>query len=168
MEIQNAIMSSRKVCGFFPAKVLFLVVGLGCGVLNPVSLSAQEDLSWEVLADVTFDERYDRELNVVWLIPNFGRQPKSYQGKTVVMKGFFIPLDIENRFFVLSKNPYSACFFCGGAGPETVVELDIDAKAVRHLRMDQQVRFQGKLRLNRADFDHLNYQLSDAKLLPDK
>jgi hypothetical protein len=155
--IFGASTQRKPVCFF----LFFFWAMIGTTTLS----FAQQAISWDVMADVSYDEQYDKELNVVWLIPNFGRQPKALRGKVVTIEGFFIPLDIENRFFVLSKNPYSACFFCGGAGPETVIELDIDADRVKRLRMDQKVRFQGKLQLNRTDFDHLNYILADAKFI---
>ena len=122
-------------------------------------------LSWEALADVTFSEKYNKETDAYWLIPVFGQQPRSNEGKRVIIEGYFIPVDMDSGFYVLSQFPYSSCFFCGEAGPESVVELQMDKKLANKLRMDQRVKIQGTFQTNDSDFDHCNYMLKDAKPL---
>ncbi len=147
-------------------KQTLLRLGLFCLLLvSPPTLHAQKVLSWEVLADVHFHEQYDESLDAYWLIPTFGRKPKAHQHQTVILEGYFIPVDLQNNFFVLSRYPYESCFFCGGAGPESVVELQISKKKVKHISMDKRVRFKGTLILNKSDFDHCNYILKEARLL---
>jgi len=125
--------------------------------------SAQETLTWEDLSDVTFSEKYDEELNAYWLIPDFGAKPKSFAGKDVIIMGYFIPFNVDDDFYVLSKNPYSSCFFCGQAGPETVMELQVDESLPDRIKLDQRIFFRGTLELNKSDLDHCNYILKDAR-----
>ena len=60
------------------------------------------------------------------------------------------------NYYVLSAYPYSQCFFCGNAGPETVVELSFVGKQ-RRLQMDQLVTIKGKLKLNDSNIYQCNY-----------
>ena len=89
---------------------------------------------------------------------------KAMDGKQVQIRGFIIPVDIVQDYYVLSANPYSSCFFCGQAGPESVMEIEM-VKKYEGLRMDQVITFKGKLRLNVDDIYQLNYILEDAEIL---
>lgn len=124
-------------------------------------VNAQVELTWDDLADVTYDEQFDKELDGYWLIPNFGKSIKSYNNKEVSLEGYLLLLDLDNEVVVLSKNTYSACFFCGLAGPESILELQL-RKPTKGIKMDQRAKVTGKLVLNRDDFDHFNYILKDA------
>ena len=55
-------------------------------------------------------------------------------------------------------------FFCGQAGPESVMEIQM-VKQYDGLRMDQVLTFKGKLRLNTDDIYQLNYILEDAEVV---
>ncbi len=134
---------------------------------GPVGAIGQPSLSWETLADVTYKEQYDEALDWYYLIPIFGKYPRAYENKTVIIEGYYIPVNKESKFHVLSRYPYSSCFFCGGAGPESVVELQLAEKIRKHISMDKRVRFQGELILNSEDFDHCNYILKAARPLFD-
>ncbi|MBK8042719.1 MAG: DUF3299 domain-containing protein [Haliscomenobacter sp.] len=126
----------------------------------PVTAWAQPNLTWKHLADVDFEWRFFKEYNQKFLVPIFGKTPKSYEGKEVHISGYVIPLDV--RVYALSKNPYAACFFCGAAGPETIVELQIGPDGAKRYKMDQWMTFKGILRLNDSDVSHFNYILEKA------
>lgn len=85
-------------------------------------------------------------------------------GKVVQIRGYIIPVDVVQDYYVLSANPYSSCFFCGQAGPESVMEIQLK-KSYDGLRMDKIVTFKGKLRLNADDIYQLNYVLEDAEVV---
>ena len=85
-------------------------------------------------------------------------------GKEVQIRGFIIPVDIVQDYYVLSANPYSSCFFCGQAGPESVMEIEM-IKKYEGLRMDQVITFRGRLKLNVDDIYQLNYILQNAEIL---
>jgi hypothetical protein len=70
----------------------------------------------------------------------------------------------DNRGIILSKVPYSACFFCGGAGPESVVEVYFTDKHPR-FKADQVIKVTGILRLNDTDITHMNFILTGATLV---
>ena len=64
---------------------------------------------------------------------------------------------------MLSAYPYTQCFFCGGAGPESVIDV-LAEELTNHFSMDDIVTFEGQLRLNATDLNYLNYILEDAVL----
>jgi hypothetical protein len=54
------------------------------------------------------------------------------------------------------------CFFCGGAGPETVMDV-FATNPVEYSA--EQVTLRGKLELNATDINRLMYALTDAELV---
>lgn len=76
-----------------------------------------------------------------------------------------MPMDMsDKRTIILSKFPYSACFFCGAAGPESVAEVQF--KTILHrFKTDQVITVRGTLVLNNSDFTHMTFILKDAELI---
>ncbi|MEL6719120.1 MAG: DUF3299 domain-containing protein [Bacteroidota bacterium] len=126
-------------------------------------LSAQVKLSWKQLADVSYEAKYLEEFGAEYLTPVFGKTPKIYDKKEVVVTGYIIPVDEEESAYILSRNPYSSCYFCGNAGPETIVELWIPPSRKKRYKMDERMTFKGKLKLNDEDVNHFIYILEDAQ-----
>ena len=125
---------------------------------------SQNIITWELLKDVEFDEIWSEEFQAYYMVPKFSKSVKEMDGKEVQIRGFIIPVDIVQDYYVLSANPYSSCFFCGQAGPESVMEIQM-IKKYEGLRMDQVITFQGTLRLNIDDIYQLNYILEEAKII---
>lgn len=96
-----------------------------------------------------------------FLYPTFGPSVNALQGKEISIRGYMIPVDENDNLYVISAKPMAACFFCGGAGPESIIELQFRKKKQR-FRIDEVVTVSGKLLLNANDVDHLNYILKDA------
>ena len=122
---------------------------------------AQDRSLWKILANVKYKTRYDEVLKYEVDYPEFGEETKSYEGKIVKVKGYMVPLEeyMGHNYFVLSALPYNVCFFCGAAGPETVMEIYTE-KPMEFTEKPVWVR--GKLKLNDHDYDHLMYILEDA------
>ena len=55
----------------------------------------------------------------------------------------------------------AACFFCGGAGPETIIEVYF--KDTPPFKTDQGIEITGVLELNADDVAHCNYIIRNAK-----
>lgn len=121
-------------------------------------------LSWETLRDVTFKKKWYAEESVYMLYPTFGQSIHKLSGKTVDLTGYILPVDLEANVYVLSAFPYSACFFCGGAGPESVVSLKFK-KTGKKFKTDERRTFRGTFKLNADNIYELNYILADAELL---
>lgn len=110
-------------------------------------LFAPQLSGWELLSSVEIVMGYDDFMGAEVEKPKFSEQLKLREGKELTLEGFIIPLQQESDqdYFVLSRFPYASCFFCGAAGPETVVEVYSD----REFRFtDERVRVTGTLRLN--------------------
>jgi hypothetical protein len=125
---------------------------------------SQNIITWELLKDVEFDEIWSEEFQAYYMVPKFSNSVKEMDGKEVQIRGFIIPVDIVQDYYVLSANPYSSCFFCGQAGPESVMEIQM-IKNYEGLRMDQVITFQGTLKLNTDDIYQLNYILEEAQII---
>lgn len=116
---------------------------------------------WPTLARVTFTKEYDELLGLKVDKPVFSKAVKELDGKRITLRGYVIPTEgyKSHKEFVFSAYPYSMCFFCGGAGPETVIEvfanepIEYSAEAVE---------ITGTLRLNGDDPNALMYRLEDA------
>lgn len=123
---------------------------------------AQADI-WQKLTKVTFRSEYDKSVGYHVQYPVFTPDIKALNGKTVTIKGYIVPMNETKGYFALSLYPYQTCYFCGGAGIETVIEVFSKTKVKP---TTQQVALRGKLKLN--DFDimnHLIYIIEDAELV---
>jgi hypothetical protein len=65
---------------------------------------------------------------------------------------------------VLSAFPFSACFFCGNAGPESVMAIYFEDQGQRKFTTDERVTLEGTLKLNDTDVDELVYVLNNARV----
>ncbi len=121
---------------------------------------AQDKNLWNVLADVSFQQRKDKAGYSVET-PVFGTHLKKLQGQKIMLKGYIIPLQelAGQSKFMLSSLPFNLCYFCGAAGPETVVEVESKAKIKF---VTKQVQLEGILILNDKDPDHHIYILKSA------
>jgi hypothetical protein len=93
--------------------------------------------------------------------PVFSDAIKSMEGKTITVKGYIIPVEgyKSHKEFIFSAFPYSMCFFCGGAGPETVMEVSAK-EAVKYTT--EQITLTGTLRLNSDDINRLMFKIDHA------
>ena len=128
-------------------------------------LTAQVHIDWNTLADIKFEQKFSEELGITYDEATFGTWLLAMDGKEVKIAGYLIPLDGMGLSWVLSRNPNATCFFCGGAGPETVIELQLKPAAVRRYQLDEYRTFKGKLKLNRKNLDSLTYVLEEAEPL---
>ncbi len=125
-------------------------------------VAGASELTWRTLSDVEFKDVYIEELDAYYWKPTFGESVLSLEGKSVFITGYVIPVDYDEDFYVLSRYPYANCFFCGGAGPESVVDLRFKSKS-RKYKTDERLTFEGKFTLNEDDVYQMNYILVDAQ-----
>lgn len=119
---------------------------------------------WKTLSKITYKKEFDEFLGFKIDIPVFADAVKELNNKEVEIKGYIIPVEgyQSHTEFIFSAFPYNMCFFCGGAGPETVMEVEA-VEGVEYT--SEQVVLKGKLQLNDADINRLMYLLVDAKLV---
>ncbi|UBM59207.1 DUF3299 domain-containing protein [Marinilongibacter aquaticus] len=121
-------------------------------------------ISWQTLTDVTFNKIWNKDEGMFILVPEFGEKVKTLKSKQVEITGYMIPIDVENNYYVLSANPYASCFFCGGAGPESVMTIKFKT-GNRRFDTDERLTLKGNLVLNSEDLEELTYILTDAEVV---
>ena len=132
-------------------------------LLIQLALTAQQpEGPWKTLADVSYEQQYSEMLGFDIDVPVFGEKLRAMEGETITLTGYIVPLEGfgAHKEFIFSALPYNMCYFCGGAGPETVMEVfateDVDYTA-------EAITLKGKLVLNRDDVNRLMYFLLDAE-----
>lgn len=132
-------------------------------LLGILMASAQSDI-WKNLAKISYKKEYDAVMGFKIDKPVFGENIKAMEGKEIEVKGYIIPVDgyKSHKEFVFSAFPYSQCFFCGGAGPETVME--VEAKEAVKFTADA-ITLKGKLSLNDSDVNRLMFKISDVVVI---
>ncbi len=121
--------------------------------------------AWNAFAKTKFEPKYYEKLGEYLFYPTFTDELKALVGKEIRMQGFYVPFAPEDGdYIVLSKYPMSQCFFCGGAGPESIVEVNFQHELPK-FQIDDLVTVKGKLKLNTDDMDHVNFILVDAVLI---
>ena len=133
-------------------------------LLFMLSTPADNNLEgWELLSDVEVVRVYDDFLEQEVEKPEFSEVLKGRNKSEIELQGFVIPLNEvgTSDYFVLSRFPYQSCFFCGNAGPETVVEVYTNEPLSLK---DQRVKVKGTLYLNASDPLHLYYIMKDCSV----
>ena len=142
---------------------IFLSVITLSSLLAFAPASAPVKVTWETLRDVTFKKKWYPEESIYMLHPTFGPSVQKLKNQPVSITGYVLPVDLDANLYVLSAFPFSACFFCGGAGPETVMTLNFKKKA-RKFKTDERLTFTGTLQLNADDIYKMNYILDEAEI----
>ena len=159
---EKAVQNTTADSSATPAKLASMVV-------DTSNLQYDEDaivIDWEMLSDVTFEDEYNEEVQAYVPYPTFGATLQAIEGREVQIEGYIIPLEEtgDETILVLSAQPYSSCFFCGGAGPESVMDIKLQEGERRRFTTDDRMTFKGRLRLNDSDLYYLNYILEEAEV----
>ncbi len=137
-------------------KIKYLII---CGLVMLFSsfVYAQDDKDlWVTLFKVQYGD---------WksvFKPIYNDKIKALNGQKITIKGYLIPLEQKPKhsFFLLSAFPFDACFYCGKAGPETVIEVSVK-KALKPT--EKPIMIRGTLKLNFTNPDHLFYLIDDGE-----
>ncbi len=133
-------------------------------LISGTMANAQTD-TWALFAKTKFEAKYNEKAMEYFLYPVFAPELKDLVGKEISLEGYYLPIDVDgDAYIILSKFPYSQCFFCGGAGPESIAEVTFKVTPGK-FEMDQYLRVKGKLKLNEGNIDHGNFILEEAVLV---
>ena len=143
--------------------IIALAAILAATALQP--LQAQDKM-WKTLSKITFKKEYNEMMGFKVDVPVFSEEVKALEGKEVTIRGYIIPVEgyKGHKEFIFSAYPYNMCFFCGGAGPETVMEVYAD-EAIEYTA--EPITIRGKLELNADDINRLIYALQGAEKVKD-
>lgn len=144
-------------------KYIFFLFFFTVGVAA-VAQSTDDQNIWKTLSKLSYKKEYDELMGFKIDRPVFSEQVKALEGKEIVLKGYIIPTDgyKSHTEFIFSAFPYSMCFFCGAAGPETVMEVKATA-GIKYVA--DAIWLKGTLRLNDKDINKLMYKIENAKLI---
>ncbi len=133
-------------------------------MLNPCYKSiAQTTLDWIALSDIELTERMSEEFGTSYEEASFSKHIMALDSAEVIISGYMIPLDALGTSYALSRNPNASCFFCGKAGPETVIRLWFEPKHMKRYDTDKHLRIQGQLRVHSSTKHGFLYELWNSK-----
>ena len=123
-----------------------------------------DSLNWKLLGMIKFIKKADKEYGEV-MYPQVSPLLKQKSGKKIAISGFIIPID--NTTYALSKNVFASCFFCGQAGPETIMGIKFKGETPK-LKTDQYVTLVGTYRINENDVEDWIYHIDNAVIVKGK
>lgn len=121
-----------------------------------------DTLSWKLLGQIKYVKKATDDYPEGVMFPVINSTLKAKSKKTIIMSGFIIPID--NKTYALSKNVFASCFFCGQAGPETIMGIKFKDPNMR-LKTDQYVTLEGTFRYNDSDVDDWIYHIENAVII---
>lgn len=92
-------------------------------VLLSNSSFGQKKITWTNVLDIYAKEFRLAEVNPQSALKEDGMSLEDIENTKVKIVGYFLDLDPDGKWFMISKNPFASCFFCGKSGPETILEL---------------------------------------------
>jgi len=141
--------------------IIFIIIGLNTSfaqTTEPIRVT------WETLSEINENRDYS-PLHNKWVVKaKFSNTIKQLENKVISIKGYLVPTDVTGDTYVISAKPFTSCFFCGGAGKETVMELKLTRQYL--FTTDEVKTFKGKLTLRNSPYE-LYYILEDAELTND-
>ncbi len=120
-----------------------------------------DTLTWKLLGEIKYEKRKHPKYGEVQF-PVVNDKVKAKGKKRVLISGFIVPID--SKSYAISKNVFAACFFCGKAGPESIVGLKFRG-ATPKLKTDQYVTVEGVFRYNETDADDWVYNFDDVVIV---
>jgi hypothetical protein len=140
------------------------------GIDPLVEIPAPEGI-WEDLLTLAFDISYDQAVDDVVFKPLYSKRIKKHEGKIIEIKGFMIPYEVtkeamgetdsKKEMFMFSAYPIAACFFCGGAGAESVLEAFPKQKIKA---TTEKIKLRGRLKFTN-DYLRMPYILENVTLV---
>lgn len=122
------------------------------------------EVTWKLLGQIDFIKKKNPHYGEV-MYPMVNGTLKALQGKKIKASGFIVPID--SKSYALSKNVFAQCFFCGNAGPETIMGIKFKGSTPR-LKTDTYVTMEGTFRYNADDIDDWIYHIENAVITHQK
>ncbi len=143
-------------------KTRMILIAAFLFAINAFKLEAQSNNKvWKTLSKITFKKEYNEMMGFKVDVPVFSEEVKVLEGEEIEIRGYVIPVEgyKSHKEFIFSAYPYNMCFFCGGAGPETVMEVYAD-EPIKYSA--EPIVIKGRLELNDEDINSLIYALHGA------
>ena len=131
-----------------------------------LSLSLGAQSNWGKLSLIRFELKEDIYGELDYTPGKFTEMIEQLDGTEMELEGFIVPLEGEKKqkHLFFSLYPYANCFFCGNAGPETVIEVLMgDDQYLEYT--DNQIKLTGIFRFIPGDMESVMFKLEQAKLV---
>jgi hypothetical protein len=155
VEKESVVSEAVQKAGFFPS-VSFT------GLEAENAFVAPDTLNWKLLGVIKYVKKPSKDYPDGVMFPIINSTLKAKNKKTIAMSGFIVPID--NTSYALSKNVFASCFFCGQAGPETIMGIKFKG-ATPKLKTDQYVTLVGTFRYNDDDVNDWIYHIENAVIV---
>ncbi len=137
----------------------------GSSLFQKKSFVVADTLNWKILGMIKFVKKQHKDYPEGVMFPLVNSTLKAKNKKKIAMSGFIVPID--NTTYALSKNVFASCFFCGQAGPETIMGIKFKG-ATPKLKTDQYVTLEGTFRVNETDIEDWIYHIEEAVIVKGK
>lgn len=155
--LQTTNSESLQEAGFLPST--------NFSVFENKTFVVVDTLSWKQLGAIKFLKKKHKDYPDGVMFPLVNSMLKAKNKKRIAMSGFIVPID--NTTYALSKNVFASCFFCGQAGPETIMGIKFKGSTPK-LKTDQYVTLEGNFRINENDIEDWIYHVEDAVIVKGK
>ena len=145
--------------------VIVLTTFLLISAFQTKAVAQKEINNWKILAMISMQKVFDEEMGIDLEKPIFSKAVKKLNGTEITIKGYILPLKAskDQKYFILSAYPYNMCYFCGGAGPESVMEVFSKKPVATTKKM---VKLKGTLRVNyNPSIGQVLYTLKNAEIV---
>ena len=148
---------SLQQAGFLPSA--------NFSVIDNKTFVVVDTITWKQLAAIKFLKKKHKDYPEGVMFPLVNSTLKAKNKKKIAVSGFIVPID--NTTYALSKNVFASCFFCGAAGPETIMGIKFRGITPK-LKTDQYVTLEGNFRINENDVEDWIYHIEDAVIVKGK
>lgn len=130
-----------------------------------MTIQQQENI-WRTLALIQLEKQHTAFGSTNSSQPKVEPMIKAMDGKTYIVKGYIIPLTgkKEQSHFMFSAYPYANCFFCGKAGPESVMEV-FTKENTKIAYSEQAIQIKGTFHYLGYKMDDVMFSLENAVLI---
>ncbi|RYD94258.1 MAG: hypothetical protein EOP54_17835 [Sphingobacteriales bacterium] len=157
--IATLILAGLGLASVAPSPVTNGAGSAAITTTNAAATVVGDTLNWKLLSQIKYVKKPSPDYPEGVMYPVINPTLKAKNNKTIVMSGFIIPID--NKTYALSKNVFASCFFCGQAGPETIMGIKFKVAGTK-LKTDQYVTLSGTFRYNENDVDDWIYHIENA------
>ncbi len=124
---------------------------------------------WKTLGLMKFERQFAENDGISQQAGRFIPVIEALECEVITLKGYVIPLDGKKAqtHFMFSAYPYAGCFFCGKAGPETVIEVFAkDGVSVEF--SENAITLKGYFRFVNRDPNDIMFAMEEAVLVGEK
>lgn len=118
-------------------------------------------ITWKTLSEIDYKE-VDYKDESVMFVPVFSQNVKKINGKKISISGFIVP--ITKSTYAISRYDMASCFFCGNAGPESIIGLKFK-KNPGSIKTDSFVTIEGFLKLNDSEPEEWVYSCEKVEII---